>query len=86
MDCRPRLEASICPGYCYTDSVNSYTESVTQVSYVGIAPSENTSFVVHERNKIRSNTDKKSNSLFFMLLRIHINLTSTNSPTVMLEN
>ena len=34
MDCRPGLESSICPGYCYTDSVNSYTEAVTQVSYV----------------------------------------------------
>ena len=34
MDCRPEIEGPICPGYCYTDSVNSHTEAVTQVSYV----------------------------------------------------
>ena len=34
MDCRPGLEDSIRPGYCFTDSVNSYTEAVFQVSYV----------------------------------------------------
>ena len=34
MDRRLGLESSIYPKYWYTDSVNSYTETVTKVSYV----------------------------------------------------
>ena len=36
MDCQPGIEGSICSEYCYTDLVNSYTEAVTQVSYVSM--------------------------------------------------
>ena len=36
MDYRAGLEGSICPRYCYTDSVNSYTEAVTHVFYVAV--------------------------------------------------
>ena len=31
LDCRPELESFIYPRYCYTDSVNSFTEAVTCV-------------------------------------------------------